>query len=171
VVHSQPEGSVAPQNSRITCALAAAVAACALAVSAAIASAFRRADFNQDGQPDIADAVSVLDCFFLGNPGMFRRDEIEGVRSVFGELNQVYLYFCNSDAWSGRSSNAVLAVPEDPERRYSLHFRGHDIVRAEISRLLARGVVSDDGAVAMPSLAGAELVLLSGFSAGSAGMM
>jgi len=106
----------------------------------------------------------------IGGTGIFRRGAIGDTENAFGDFNQVFLYYCSSDSWSGRNSDAVLTDPEDPELRYSLHFRGHDIVRATIAALLADSVVSDDGVVAMPSLADADFALVTGFSAGSSGV-
>ena len=106
----------------------------------------------------------------VGGTGIFRREEIHGIENTFGDFNQVFVYYCSSDSWSGRNSGAVLTDPDDPERQYSLDFRGHDIVRATIARLLGGGMLSDDGVVTMPSIGDAELVLVSGFSAGSGGV-
>lgn len=106
----------------------------------------------------------------IGGTGIFRREEIADVENAFGEFNQVFLYYCTSDSWSGRNSDAVLTDPTDPDRKYSLHFHGHDIVRATIARLFDGGMLSDDGVVVMPSIGDAELVLVTGFSAGSGGV-
>ncbi len=104
----------------------------------------------------------------IGGTGLFRRrDEVE---NRFGTWNHVFVYYCSSDSWSGRASDVVLTNPENPDQQYSLHFRGHDIIRATVARLLAGGLRSDDGRVEMPALEDAELVIVAGFSAGSSGV-
>lgn len=84
------------------------------------------------------------------------------------EANLVLMYYCSSDQWMGRKADSVLGpVLQAPEMR--LHFRGHDIIVAALDELLAGPVTSDDGAVTMPSLATADVVLWSGTSAGGNG--
>jgi hypothetical protein len=87
----------------------------------------------------------------------------------FGDANLVLLYYCSSDSWMGTKSDTVLVSEDDPPLQYRLHFRGHTIIEAALDQLLAGGVTSDDGAVTMPSLADAELVMWAGTSAGGNG--
>ncbi len=99
------------------------------------------------------------------NQGLFDRDGI----NPFGEANGVLMYYCSSDSWSGTKSDTILENPNDPTQRYRIHFRGHTIVQAALDQLLAGPVTSDDGAVTLPRLTAASLVVWSGTSAGGAG--
>jgi hypothetical protein len=89
----------------------------------------------------------------------------------FGNPNQVLLYYCSSDQWVGTRADTVLTDPEGyPGESYRLHFRGHEIVRAAVERLLAGPVTADENSgVTVPSLADASGVLLTGSSAGARG--
>lgn len=97
--------------------------------------------------------------------GIFAR----GATNAFSPANQVYLYYCSSDSWMGRRSDAVLDDPAGQLPSFRLHFRGHDILEAA-ARALAAGVRSDDGTETLPSLTNATQVLFSGSSAGSNGL-
>jgi hypothetical protein len=97
--------------------------------------------------------------------GLFDRDGI----NPFGEANSVLMYYCSSDSWTGTKSDTILDNPNDPTQRYRIHFRGHTIVQAALDQLLAGPVTSDDGAVTLPRLTAANLVVWSGTSAGGAG--
>lgn len=97
--------------------------------------------------------------------GIFARND----DNAFGPANQVYVYYCSSDTWVGRRSDAVLEDPTGANVPFRLHFRGHDILEA-VADALAKGVTSDDGVEKLPSLANATEVLFSGSSAGSFGM-
>ena len=97
--------------------------------------------------------------------GIFSR----GAANAFGPANQVYIYYCSSDSWLGRRSDAVLSDPAGANVPYRLHFRGHDILAA-VADELTKGAKSDDGAEALPSLSNATEVLFSGSSAGSNGL-
>lgn len=97
----------------------------------------------------------------MNDTGIFLRDP----RNPFGDANQVFVYYCSSDVWSGTRSDVVV-TSEDGARSYSLHFRGHDIVRAVLAEL-----ASDDATETLPPLDDASLVLLTGTSAGQAGVL
>ncbi|MBI4955596.1 MAG: hypothetical protein HY908_26490 [Myxococcales bacterium] len=97
--------------------------------------------------------------------GIFARN----ANNAFGNLNQVYIYYCSSDGWIGRRSDAVLEDTTGTRPTFRLHFRGHDILEAAAAALAA-GVTSDDGVETLPSLDAATHVLFSGSSAGSNGL-
>lgn len=98
--------------------------------------------------------------------GLFARNQ----NNVFGSANQVFLYYCSSDSWSGSRSDAVLDDSSGARPSFRLHFRGHDILEAAAT-VLATGAVSDDNAQTLPSLTDATEVLFSGSSAGSLGLV
>lgn len=102
-----------------------------------------------------------------GESALLARDGV----NPFGEGNQVLLYYCSSDQWVGTKADVVLTDPDHyPDDSYRLHFRGHEIVRAAMERLLAGPVTADENSdVTVPSLADADRVLLSGSSAGARG--
>jgi hypothetical protein len=91
-----------------------------------------------------------------------------GPDNLFGNANQVLVYYCSSDAWLGRKSDVTLESPLSGEPSYRLHFRGFSIVEA-VNDALAKGVTSDDGVVSMPKLSEAKRIIFAGSSAGSAG--
>jgi len=105
-----------------------------------------------------------------GNGIFLRTGSPEAPENRFEDANQVYLYYCSSDSWTGQASDSVLVNPDDPAMRYSLHFRGHTIIEAVLAALRDGGLTSDDGDVTMPALADATSVLFTGFSAGSGGV-
>jgi hypothetical protein len=85
-----------------------------------------------------------------------------------GAGNQVYLYYCSSDSWSGRKNDSVLTDP-DTGGQYRLHFRGRSIMEAAFQELLG-GTMSDDGTEELPPLSDATNVLLTASSAGASGL-
>jgi hypothetical protein len=91
--------------------------------------------------------------------------------NLLGNANQVWLYYCSSDAWAGRAADVVLTNPDDASERFRMHVRGHDIAMAVFDVLLAGAVTSDDGIVTMPSLADATEVVVTGTSAGGGGVI
>lgn len=125
--------------------------------------------------------------------GIFDRS----VRNDFRCWNHVFIHYCSSDNWSGEGTVAAVTA-DDPvdvangcthgvdctEVDYSIHFRGATIVEAVRNQLRrdcngAACPVTDyaidqnnDGVLdwAMPDLDAADAVLLSGSSAGSAGV-
>jgi hypothetical protein len=86
--------------------------------------------------------------------------------SAFAGRNVVSVAYCTSDHWTGTNPLAELRG----DRRYSLAFRGDDVVRAALDAL-DRGVASDDGEVALGSLADARDVVFAGASAGGQGAL
>jgi uncharacterized protein (TIGR03437 family) len=78
------------------------------------------------------------------------------------DRNVVQIKYCSSDQYMGRRSNAVLRSQNDPNRAFSLHFRGATIVDAVFTAL-------EQGVEGMPKLTDATDVLISGDSAGTAG--
>ena len=94
--------------------------------------------------------------------------------------NQVFFYYCSSDAWRGQGSGAYdpgdLEIPEDlpagvevPDElpSYTMFRRGHTILASGLDEL-QEGLIAQDGE-ALPPLDDAEIVLLNGTSGGSNG--
>lgn len=101
-----------------------------------------------------------------GESALFAREE----GNPFGLANQVLLYYCSSDQWGGTRADVVMEDPDGVDSPYRLHFRGHEIARAAIDRLMAGPVAADaDSSVVLPSLADADRVLWAGASAGGRG--
>jgi hypothetical protein len=92
-----------------------------------------------------------------------------GPANAFGNVNQVYVYYCSSDQWAGRRDDAVLSDASGVGPDYRLHFRGFSIIEA-VDDALRKGVTSDDGAETLPKLTDATRILFGGSSAGSSGM-
>ena len=85
-----------------------------------------------------------------------------------GDANQVFLYYCSSDNWAGRATDAVIpAGDETPEFR--LHFNGEAIHNAALDALEA-GVTTDDGTTTMPRFEGDGYALWTGTSGGCLGV-
>lgn len=102
----------------------------------------------------------------------------EDPQNLLGGANQVFFYYCSSDAWRGEGSAAYdpdgLEIPAElpvelpvelPD--YTLFRRGHTILASGLDEL-ADGLVADDGEV-LPALDEAGLVVFNGTSGGSAG--
>lgn len=92
----------------------------------------------------------------------------------FVDYNMVIVNYCSSDNWIG--SQDYVALPTTAGATYDIRFQGEAIVNAVIDTLLA-GPTAPDADVAagyyptaLPSLADASLVVLSGESAGAGGM-
>ena len=100
----------------------------------------------------------------IGEPGLFNR--VTG--NPPGQWNQVYIYYCSSDAWTGQ---AAFDLTSDTGGAYSLNARGHQIIEALLDHLDAGGAQSDDDSVTLPKLSDAERILWTGSSAGSGGAM
>ncbi len=96
--------------------------------------------------------------------GIFARN----AQNSLGPANQVYVYYCSSDAHRGRKGDVVLDDPAGAGPSFRLHFRGFQIVEA-VNDALAKGVSSDDGVEKLPSLSQATQIVFSGSSAGSQG--
>jgi hypothetical protein len=88
--------------------------------------------------------------------------------NAFGAANQVFVYYCSSDAWVGQKDDVVLDDPAGAGPSYRLHFRGFSILEA-VDDALSKGITSDDGVETMPKLSDATRVMFAGGSAGSAG--
>ena len=92
--------------------------------------------------------------------------------------NQVFFYYCSSDAWRGMGTgsydaddleildDADIKLPFEPPP-YTLFRRGHIILEAGLDELLS-GITADGGET-LPSLEEASLVVFSGTSGGSVG--
>ncbi len=138
--------------------------------------------FHFEGGGSCADYTSCMDrwCGFgfhtaakmssnwahdsIAGQGIFNAPE-----SPLAANNLAYLYYCSSDEWSGRRSNAVLTSEVDPNQSYSLHFRGHRILEAALEMFLSGPVTSDSGDETVPPLANATDVLITGTSGGANG--
>jgi hypothetical protein len=96
----------------------------------------------------------------------------------FGSWNQVLIWYCSSDSWSGTARDVELeaAHPRTGEAvRYRVHFLGSRILDAVVETLRAEEgpltFTDAEGAeVTMPDLDDAETVILAGASAGSGGV-
>lgn len=99
-------------------------------------------------------------------PAMIGGDGITGqmLENTFRGWNLVFAAYCTSDSWAGRRADVVL----DGEVPYRVHFEGAIVAQDGIDAGAA-GLVSDDGAVAMPVLGDAARVLSVGTSAGCQG--
>jgi hypothetical protein len=105
-----------------------------------------------------------------GARGILRRND----DNPLGGANEVYLYYCSSDQWTGRNDAAVLSPPASAPAEfapYSIIFRGHTILARALETLSAGVASADDGSrVDLASIDAAEIVLLTGSSAGSVGV-
>lgn len=98
----------------------------------------------------------------------------------FHDWNHVLVHYCSSDSWSGTGED-VSVTAELPSGLgtvdYSIQFQGASIVDAVIDMLRQPGGApvqytdSQFNTVAMPDLDAAELVLLTGASAGGTGVV
>lgn len=93
----------------------------------------------------------------------------------FAGWNQVFVWYCSSDDWSGSVSDVHLSATDANGKQvdYLINFRGADIVEAVIGTLQRQpqeqpvAYKDSDGAeLVMPDLDKAELVLFAGSSAG-----
>jgi hypothetical protein len=91
-----------------------------------------------------------------------------GGGNAFGEANQVYVYYCSSDQWSGQRDDHVFDDPAGEGPSFRVHFRGFSIIEA-VNDALQKGAKSDDGVETMPKLTDATRILFAGSSAGSSG--
>jgi hypothetical protein len=99
------------------------------------------------------------------------------VATPIADANQVFIRYCSSDAWAGRTGpldvDAVHPVTGDP-LRYRIDFHGEDILDAVIAMLRREGATVpaytiNGGADALADLDTATNVLLAGASGGGAG--
>lgn len=92
----------------------------------------------------------------------------------FAGYNHVYVPYCSSDEWSGQARDVVVAGKNPAGGTpvsYRIHFLGAAILDAIVSTLRKDGAsVPDVNGVPVPDLDDAELVVLAGASAGSAGV-
>ncbi len=106
--------------------------------------------------------------------GIFDEDPL----NLLAGANQVFFYYCSSDAWRGQGgaeySPDGLEIPgelpvELPEElpEYSLYRRGHTILASGLDEL-AQGLVAEGGEE-LPPLDQASLVVFNGTSGGSVG--
>ena len=87
----------------------------------------------------------------------------------FGGANQVYMYYCSSDSWTGQRTDVILTDETGELDAFRIDFNGRRIMEAVVEEL-ADGVTSDDGAETVPALTNAETVIFSGSSAGASGI-
>ncbi|MCI0643299.1 MAG: pectinacetylesterase family protein, partial [Chloroflexi bacterium] len=87
----------------------------------------------------------------------------------FSGVNQVFVYYCSSDSWTGQAPGVVFADPLDPGRQIQMYTQGHTIVAAVLDAL-RDGATSDDGQVTMPPLSEATEIIFTGTSAGAVGV-
>ncbi len=103
------------------------------------------------------------------NSGIFSRNP----NSYFSDWNHVFLFYCSSDNWIGSTAQS-LTTPGGVS--YSIDFRGEDIVNDVFDTLLSGPTQADSYPAEtyydtpLPSLADAEVVVLSGDSAGGVGL-
>ena len=97
--------------------------------------------------------------------GLFLPEEV----NPWSDVNQVFVYYCSSDGWTGQASDVIFTDPADPDNQYRMHTRGHTIIEAVIDSLWS-GAASDSGEMVMPPLSAASEVVLTGTSAGSGGV-
>lgn len=102
-----------------------------------------------------------------------------GARNPFAGWNQVFVYYCSSDGWSGEVSDRETSARVGDgavEVSYRLHFLGARIVDATFD-LLAGGAGTpryrdaDGRTVSLPDLDTARTVLFAGSSAGGGGVI
>lgn len=98
----------------------------------------------------------------MGGRGMMSAD---ATLNAFAGWNQVYFYYCSSDFWMGQS---VATLTGEDGAVYTVERRGHQIYAATLAQLEV-GAVSDDGLAVMPDPAAADVVAVSGTSAGAIG--
>lgn len=103
------------------------------------------------------------------------------VDNPFAGWNQVLVYHCASDSWSGRAGAVTLEAPH-PEQggdpvSYRIYFNGGRIVEAVVDSLRRDGVASvgytdaSGNPQQLPDLDDATTVVLSGASAGGGGVL
>lgn len=91
--------------------------------------------------------------------GIFSTDS----RNTAAQANQVFVYYCSSDNFAGRSTGFVVESPE--HTAYEVDFNGDAIINAVLD-VLEAGAVSDNSQVVLPPLTDASTFILSGSSAG-----
>ncbi len=87
--------------------------------------------------------------------------------SPLGGGNQVFVQYCTSDLWGGRTEDARFTDGEPPFR---MHMTGRTNVDGMLT-LLEAGVTSDDDVEILPSLSDADRLFFGGGSAGAWGAL
>ncbi|HVS64897.1 MAG TPA: pectin acetylesterase-family hydrolase [Thermoanaerobaculia bacterium] len=107
------------------------------------------------------------------DPGILRDDP----RNPIWDWNQVLVYYCSSDSWTGRADDRELeaAGPQGGSIEYRMPFHGADIVDAVLDVLQGGDgplVLEGEGGASrsVPDLDEARRVLFSGASAGGGGV-
>lgn len=95
-------------------------------------------------------------------------DSPAGATNDFANWNHVVAYYCSSDSWAGRIEHPRLSDPTGTVEDFSLVLHGKHILTAMLD-VLDEGARSDSGAMQMPPLTEASMVLFSGTSAGGGG--
>ncbi|MBI3649523.1 MAG: hypothetical protein HY231_00560 [Acidobacteria bacterium] len=113
----------------------------------------------------------------IAGNGIFSRDTSI---NNFAGWNQVYVYYCSSDNWSGSASNVQLSGTDanGNQLNYLIHFRGADIVDAVIATLqrqpngqaITYQETTSSEELVLPDIDKAEMVLFAGSSAGGEGV-
>ena len=115
--------------------------------------------------------------------GILERDAPFGGQNPIAGYNQVLVHYCSSDVWSGTRADLVLNgvnFNQDPPActQYKINFLGRYIFDAAIQTLRRNGVPpllyvlsNPTHPIPLPDLDDAEFVLLSGGSAGGAGVI
>jgi hypothetical protein len=101
------------------------------------------------------DGVGIMDREVENNP--------------FADGNIVFVYYCSSDGHTGNQDDLTMTNPDDPTQSFRVHMRGHAILEAVVSTLMAGETTSDDESVTVPPLSEATQILFTGTSAGSSG--
>lgn len=95
----------------------------------------------------------------------------------FNGWNQVFLYYCTSDQWSGTQASVTMEAPHPVAGgdavSYRMSFAGSRVFDAVVGTLRDSVTYTDDGgaAVTMPDLDDATEVVLAGASAGGGGVV
>jgi hypothetical protein len=82
--------------------------------------------------------------------------------------NHVFFYYCSSDNWAGRVGGA-LVVGEGEDPSFRADFQGFHVVTAALDAL-EKGLASDDGTQSLPKFTDVRRAVLTGTSAGCAGV-
>ena len=114
--------------------------------------------------------------------GIFERDGSYGQQNPFAGYNQVLVHYCSSDNWAGtRPDEALQGFDFRPTslgcKMYTISFLGRPIFDAVIETLRRNGVPAltyfrpNGGSQVLPDLDEADVVVLSGGSAGGGGVI
>jgi hypothetical protein len=114
--------------------------------------------------------------------GVLERDSPFGQENPFANYNQVLVHYCSSDNWAGTKADEALQgfdfrPTEMTCKMYTISFLGRPIFDAVIDTLRRNGVAAlnylrpQGGSQLLPDLDEADLVVLTGGSAGGAGVI